>query len=294
LTAVGSTPLTYDFKGNLTTNTNNHTYSWDFDNRLSGADTDGNSVDDVLYEYDALGRRVRKNNGTTNTVFVLAGWQVIAEYASGTAPASPSEQYVYASYIDEPILKTGTGGSVYYSRNRQYSITTLTDTIGLPVERYAYDSHGKLAIFDGVASPIAATQYANPYTYTGRRREVETDLYYFRARYFDSALGRFIGRDPIGYVDGMSLYRGYFVPRGVDPTGNGYWECVGITLAAEAALGLCVGGNVCFAIACGKACLSANPACIVCAGVYFNANPVGKMCQPFLDAIAWGSRKRCW
>ena len=42
---------------------------------------------------------------------------------------------------------------------------------------------------------------------------------YFRARYYDPATGEFISRDPLGYVDGMSLYRGYFVPGGVDPSG---------------------------------------------------------------------------
>jgi hypothetical protein len=33
-------------------------------------------------------------------------------------------------------------------------------------------------------------------------------------------LGRFISRDPKKYIDGMSMYRGYFAPNGVDPTGN--------------------------------------------------------------------------
>ena len=33
-----------------------------------------------------------------------------------------------------------------------------------------------------------------------------------RARFYHAELGRFISRDPIGYVDGMSLYRAYFVP----------------------------------------------------------------------------------
>ena len=36
---------------------------------------------------------------------------------------------------------------------------------------------------------------------------------------YSSKLGRFIARDPLGYVDGMGLYHGYFVPHGVDPTG---------------------------------------------------------------------------
>ena len=57
------------------------------------------------------------------------------------------------------------------------------------------------------------------YTYTGRRLDPITGLMYFRARYYDPQTGEFISRDPLGYVDGMSQYRGYFVPGGVDPFG---------------------------------------------------------------------------
>jgi hypothetical protein len=40
------------------------------------------------------------------------------------------------------------------------------------------------------------------------------------SRYYSSEYGRFIERDPIGYVDGMSLYQGYFAQhQGVDPSG---------------------------------------------------------------------------
>jgi len=39
-------------------------------------------------------------------------------------------------------------------------------------------------------------------------------------RMFDPEVGRFISRDPLGYVDGMSLYNGYFAESfAVDPTG---------------------------------------------------------------------------
>jgi len=32
----------------------------------------------------------------------------------------------------------------------------------------------------------------------------------YRARYFSTEMGRFISRDPLGYVDGFGLYNGYF------------------------------------------------------------------------------------
>ena len=40
--------------------------------------------------------------------------------------------------------------------------------------------------------------------------DTENNFGKYRARYFDTNLGRFISRDPLGYVDGMGLYNGYF------------------------------------------------------------------------------------
>jgi RHS repeat-associated protein len=44
-------------------------------------------------------------------------------------------------------------------------------------------------------------------------------LVIYRARFYDTSTGEFISRDPLEYVDGMSLYRGYFVPKKTDPNG---------------------------------------------------------------------------
>jgi len=43
---------------------------------------------------------------------------------------------------------------------------------------------------------------------------------YFRARYYDRVTGEFTSRDPLEFVDGMSLYRAYFVPNHTDPKGK--------------------------------------------------------------------------
>lgn len=87
-----------------------------------------------------------------------------------------------------------------------------------------YDPYGKVTVLAADGTTVrAASSYGNSLTFTGRRLDSETGLYYFRARYYSSELGRFIGRDPLGYVDGMSMYAGYYVPNGVDPYGLYDW-----------------------------------------------------------------------
>ncbi len=46
----------------------------------------------------------------------------------------------------------------------------------------------------------------NPYMFTGRRFDLETGLYYYRARYYNPYIGRFLQTDPMGYGDGMNWY----------------------------------------------------------------------------------------
>ena len=43
-------------------------------------------------------------------------------------------------------------------------------------------------------------------SFTGREWDSETGLYYYRARYYDPRIGRFISEDPIRFRGGMNFY----------------------------------------------------------------------------------------
>jgi RHS repeat-associated protein len=215
LTAAGQT-VTHDAKGNQTSipailrpgSSDPLAMKWDFENKLISADTNNDTVADVTYQWDALGRRVGRDDGTTVSVYVQSGQQTIADYTSGTAAASPTYTYVYASYIDEPVMRSGSGGLRYYHRNQQYSVIALTGGSGSIMERYAYDAYGTPTILDSSLSPLASSNSLNRYTYTGREFDETLGLYHYRARMYDSVAGRFCSRDPIGFDAGdLNVYR---------------------------------------------------------------------------------------
>jgi RHS repeat-associated protein len=235
LTAGGQTVNT-DVKGNITLlpavlasglSPQASSLLWDFDNKLKSVDVGNNSSTDVEYKYDALGRRVARVGSSGSFVYVQSDQQTIADYGVGDAPSSPLYRYVYASYIDEPVVRkgAGTGGTIhYYHRNQQCSITAVTTSAGTIAERYAYSAYGEPTICDASGSPLA-TQVSSlgiRYSYTGREWDATVGLHHFRARWMSPKSGRFLGRDPIGYtgsmwclfefVDGLPLHR-------LDPSG---------------------------------------------------------------------------
>ncbi len=46
----------------------------------------------------------------------------------------------------------------------------------------------------------------NDLLYTGREYDRSTGLYYYRARYYDLEIGRFISEDPLGFAAGINFY----------------------------------------------------------------------------------------
>ena len=221
LTAIDSLPLAHDAKGNMTLDRDGKTYQWDSENRMISATVvaGANGVEGTHeYRYDALGRRVSKSRPDVTVVYLRMGRKLVSQFVAGTQ--TPEQNYVYGAYVDDVLLKHGSGGSAYYHKNHQFSIAALTDATGSVAERYTYDAYGAVAVYDAGGSPVSGSAYANCLMFTGREFDEETGLHHFRARQYATSVGRFISRDPLGSVDGVNLYRAYFVPNGADPSGT--------------------------------------------------------------------------
>ena len=108
----------------------------------------------------------------------------------------------------------------YYTHDHLHSPAVLLTLGGTIHERYEYDAYGNPTIytgdggdgnwFDGDETSGDSSALGNPYLFTGRRVDFldsnDLVLQYNRNRYYDYYAGRWLTQDPLGYVDGMSLY----------------------------------------------------------------------------------------
>ena len=135
-----------------------------------------------------FGRRIQKASSAGTVIFVYDGANIVEELnAAGTVTA----QYAQGAGIDEPLASNLGGTLAFYEADGLGSITSLTDNAGSAVAAYIRDSFGK---------PIStADTLGNRFRYTGREWDEETGLYYYRARYYDTGIGRFASEDPIGF-----------------------------------------------------------------------------------------------
>jgi len=124
--------------------------------------------------------------------------------SSGIDVACPTTQNVFAIASPHelqgdswPSSSTGTSS---FCCNQQYSVTAITTAAGAIAERYAYTAYGLPTILDASASVLSSSAISNRYTYTGREWDATLALHHFRARWMSPIAGRFLGRDPIGYL----------------------------------------------------------------------------------------------
>ena len=126
-------------------------------------------------------------------------------------------RYLFGDRIDEIVARWTPGnGTAWYLTDHLGTVRDIVDDAGDLLNTITYDSFGNIVVQTNAAA-------GDRFTYTGREYDSELDLYYYRARFYDPQIGRFVSQDPIGFAGGdANLYRyvGNAPTIWVDPLGN--------------------------------------------------------------------------
>ncbi len=191
LVSAGPANYVYDSNGNLVTKADSRgttKFSWDFENRLVQVATPRGRVG---YRYDALGRGIQRLTDGLTTNFRHDGQDVIEDRHNNLL----TTEYLNGPGIDNKLRQKSLLINLYFMQDHLGSTVGLTDQRGRVAEQVNYDSYGNSA------GPLLTR-----FGYTGRERDPLTGLLYYRARWYDPDLGRFISEDPLGLAGGVNSY----------------------------------------------------------------------------------------
>ena len=215
VTRYGEEELTYDALGNMTsgpTARGRTQFVYNGQGQLISAGLPAN--EEVAYEYDPLGRRIRKTVGEVVTEYVWAGFTLLYEETMGPAPFERRDHlFLPGSFL--PVAMRVDGKLYYQHTDHRMAPLCLTDEAGNPVWRAEYSAFGRTRILQA--------EVANPWRLMNQYYDDETGLHYNLARYYHPVLGTYLSADPL-LDDGGSLnYYLYALGDPInkaDPTGQ--------------------------------------------------------------------------
>ncbi len=223
--SLDKTRFTYDNNWNLIKDWK-QIYTYDYRNRLIKVTNKDWEIKSE-FGYDILGRRTSKTTYNDDDEarkiikYTYSNQDIIQEdlYEKDDwkEKLKSSKEYVYWKWIDDLIVmivitwewKKKTESKYFYQKDQLWSIVTITDKDWKTVKEYRYDVFGKA--YEKKDKSYNWKEYNradidNTRLFIGREFDKEIWLYYYRARYYSSEIGRFINRDPIGQVDNVNLY----------------------------------------------------------------------------------------
>lgn len=190
LTAAGSTSLGYDARGNLTS-LGSSSYGYSSENMMTSA------PGSTTLAYDPLSRLYEIAKSGTTTRFQYDGVDLMAEYDGSN---NLLRRYVHGPGVDNPIVwyegtAIGSGTRRFLMADERGSVVSVTDSSNTTVGLNSYDEYG-----------VPGAGNVGRFGYTGQTWLSEVGLWYYKARMYSPALGRFMQTDPIGYADGVNWY----------------------------------------------------------------------------------------
>ena len=181
-----------------------------------------------MMEEARISNTARANFGGTirETVlrqFFYSGWSCLEEREK-VAPEGGSfgtekvtRQFVEGANIDEHICVdyygedgTAVERTLWYHQNARGDVVALTDVDGEIFVELRYSSYGLSFKINEQGQLEKFCDFSVAvFGFQGLTFDEETKLYYVRNRYFSTETGRWLSRDPLGYVDGLNLYEAF-------------------------------------------------------------------------------------
>ena len=186
LVQAGQERFVYDADGNIIERTGpggTTRYRYDSENRLVAVTRPDDRT--VSFGYAPTGERIWRQDGKNRTWFVTDGVNLFAELDEDLKPKTT---YLHGPGIDRPLLMWWGDRTYCYHVDHLGSVVALTDERGKLVTTYRTDAFGN--------AKNRQDTTGNPLLYTARYYEKDLGLYYYRARFYDPVLGRFLSKDP--------------------------------------------------------------------------------------------------
>ncbi|MDG9672354.1 RHS domain-containing protein, partial [Hahella sp. CR1] len=180
-------------------------YQYNKQNQLVAIEKDGQKTE---YQYDALGRRIAKQDAFGKTEFLWNGDVLLSEQRNHL-----NKVYVYEPNSFRPLAFIQDKQVYHYHLDHLGTPQEMTNAEGEVVWSARYKAYGNLALQD-------IEEVQNPLRFQGQYYDEETGLHYNRHRYYDPSAARFINQDPVGLLGGDNNYQYAPNPTGwVDPFG---------------------------------------------------------------------------
>jgi len=175
----------YDLNGNMVkrvVGTQTFTLGYNAENQMTSV----SGAASATFTYDGNGARVKGVVGSATTVY-------ISNYFEWTGSTATMIKYYYAGAARVAMR---TGNTTQQTANLNYlladhlgSTGKTADAAGATIGEQRYKAWGETRFSSGTV--------ATTFQYTGQRNQVEIGLYFYGARWWDPALGRFTSADTI-------------------------------------------------------------------------------------------------
>jgi RHS repeat-associated protein len=179
-------------------------YAWDIRDRLTGItvkNAGGAVIKSANYKYDVYDQRISKTVdldgagvlAATTEKYVYGSNQNIALEFDGSN--NLTHRYLFGDGIDQIEADESNGTVLWGLVDHLGSVRDVVDNSGTVKNHISYDSFGNI-------TAQADSSVVFRYGYTGREFDSESGQYYYRSRYYDPTVGKFISEDLIGFGGG--------------------------------------------------------------------------------------------